>query len=262
MLTDSELEILKLAKEANPHWFVAIMRAANIMADRRRKYSGDEHPYWNFVDMSERTGLSMMQVFDFYVHIKRSRQVITEGQDFADESFLDSLIDELNYVAIKAGWFVDGIRKEDVIDGNSDQWAKVWPIITLDFDGVLNKYDGWKGYYAHFDPRDDAIQFLRALKKFGYYIVVTTARPDDNLWTVQEWLERHDMAQYVDLVTNKKVPSQVYFDDRAVQFFGDYLPDYILDLYRFKAYWQTDDNTDDPTAEQLQRINDETLDED
>jgi hypothetical protein len=70
MLSDKELEILSVAKKANPHWFKALINAAEIMAQRRQKYAGQNHPYFNFVDMSYRLDTDMSTVFKFYLNIK------------------------------------------------------------------------------------------------------------------------------------------------------------------------------------------------
>ena len=54
---------------------------------------------------------------------------------------------------------------------------KTLPTISLDFDGVLNTYDGWKGEDGLFSPRVGAYAFLRRLSEF-YVIVVHSTESD------------------------------------------------------------------------------------
>lgn len=118
-LTEHELEILEQAKEANPWWFKAVTIAANIMSQRRKKYAGTHHPYFNFVDMVYRNGLSISQVFKFYLNIKASRVSTTE-EDFSDERIVDSWIDAANYALIGAGWWAGGLTENQVL--TQDEW--------------------------------------------------------------------------------------------------------------------------------------------
>lgn len=114
MLTEQEKTVLEEAKVANPHWFNAMLRAGEIMTERRQKYAGKNHPYYNFVDMAYRLGESIANVFKFYLNIKTSR-LSTTDQDFSDERVLDTWIDVANYALIAAGWSLDDLKEEDVI---------------------------------------------------------------------------------------------------------------------------------------------------
>lgn len=108
------------------------------------------------------------------------------------------------------------------------------PTVCVDLDGVLNRYDGFRGGKFYHDPSPGADEFLRRLNELGYRVVVLTVR-----WKadVEEWLERHDLARHVAEVTDRKPPAHVYVDDRALCFKGDF--DAILDQIRhFKAHWE------------------------
>ena len=115
-MTPDEIKILTEAKKANQWWFVAMLEAASMMVERRKKYAGDEHPYTNFVDLYYRDeNRSMMDVFRFYLDIKKSRLSVTGDQDFVDERVIDTFMDAGNYGFLAAGWILGDLTPEDVI---------------------------------------------------------------------------------------------------------------------------------------------------
>jgi len=103
-------------------------------------------------------------------------------------------------------------------------------IIMVDFDGVIHKYEGWKG--TNLDgPLDGAKEFIEDLVK-EYEVIVHTTR---NYWKVRMWLRKYDFPSLH--VTKKKIPASIYIDDRAVQFKGDF-KQLEKDLKNFKVYWK------------------------
>jgi hypothetical protein len=95
-----------------------------------------------------------------------------------------------------------------------------WRDLYVDFDNTLNIQGPWRGFYEHFPPRPGAREFLEALVKRGYKVIIFTARPDiPETW---QWLIDHDMAQFCETVTNVKKPGVNYIDDRAIRFRGNY----------------------------------------
>ena len=48
--------------------------------------------------------------------------------------------------------------------------------VCIDFDGVLNTYDGWKGEDELFNPREKVEWFLKQLRQAGYEIVIHSTR--------------------------------------------------------------------------------------
>jgi len=132
---------------------------------------------------------------------------------------------------------------------SKDFWAKLYPVIAVDFDGVLNHYNGWTGQYQRYDIRSGAKEFLAGIKNLGYNIVIFTARPSENLEDVRGQLTEHGMDVYVSMITNVKPPAIVYIDDRGITFKGDY--DEMLNaIPTFKAYWEGEEPADGPTEEQ------------
>jgi ribonucleotide monophosphatase NagD (HAD superfamily) len=107
-------------------------------------------------------------------------------------------------------------------------------IVCVDLDGVLNDFDGWKGADYFHPPRPGAREFLQALRQQGYRVVVFTVRWKPH---VEEWLANHDLAQFVDEVTDKKPPAHVYIDDRAFCFRGNF-EEVLVTIPNFRAHWE------------------------
>ena len=99
--------------------------------------------------------------------------------------------------------------------------------ISIDFDGVIHKNS--KGYHdgtIYDEPLEGSREALEKLSK-DYDIVIFTAKakPDRGLVNgktgtqlVWEWLEEHDMAQFVTKVTAEKPRAVQYIDDKGVKF--------------------------------------------
>lgn len=111
------------------------------------------------------------------------------------------------------------------------EWHKE-KIVSIDFDGVLSQYDGWKGENVTGKPIEGARSFILNLIKSGYKPVVFTARKPE---LVSNWLNEFGFPDIE--VTNTKYPSLVYIDDRCVKFDGDFskLSD---DLKEYDVYWR------------------------
>lgn len=110
------VDVLTDAESANPHWYRAMAHAAKIMTERRKKYAGDEHPYFNFVDMAHRNQEDILKIFRNYINIKASRLSASINKDFEDESVLDTFIDLANYALIAAGWILDGLEMDSIME--------------------------------------------------------------------------------------------------------------------------------------------------
>lgn len=86
-------------------------------------------------------------------------------------------------------------------------------VVCFDFDGVLSKYDGWKGADSAGSAISKAVSLVKKLHSDGFTIVVLTAR--SKLSTVQKWLDAHGLS--FAKATNTKPPAAAYIDDRAVR---------------------------------------------
>jgi hypothetical protein len=109
------------------------------------------------------------------------------------------------------------------------------PVVCVDLDGVLNLFDTWRSPEYFHPLRPGAREFLLRLKQDGYRVVVLTVRWFE--W-VEKWLDENGMREYVDEVTDRKPPAQVYLDDRAVCFQGDFDEAY-RQIVTFKPFWET-----------------------
>lgn len=107
------------------------------------------------------------------------------------------------------------------------------PTVAVDLDGVLHAYHGWKGPDVMNGLNPGARDFLEALAKGGYTVVVYTSRPVEY---VRPWLEEHDLADLVADVTNIKPPAVAYIDDRAIRFNGDF--DQALEDLALPVWWK------------------------
>lgn len=105
--------------------------------------------------------------------------------------------------------------------------------VAIDFDGVLNTYDGWAGEDELFEPRVGVGYFLARLDE-TYNVVIFTVRKPRLVW---DWLVEYNLSQYVSRVTNKKPKAFVYIDDRALKFDGDY-DEIIREVGCFTAHWE------------------------
>ena len=106
------------------------------------------------------------------------------------------------------------------------------PFICIDFDGVLNNYD----HYDENDlstPKHGAKEFLEKLSR-EFTIIILSARKYPK---IVQWLEQHDMIQYVSEVTSIKPPARIYLDDGGINFNGDY-EKALKDIKNFKTYWE------------------------
>ena len=103
--------------------------------------------------------------------------------------------------------------------------------ICVDFDGVLNTYDGWKGEEELFVPREGAKEFLEKLSE-EYTVTIFTTRDTAK---IKFWMKKYNM--YYDNITNIKRGAFCYVDDRGLKFNGDY-DETFKQIHKFKAWWE------------------------
>lgn len=94
-------------------------------------------------------------------------------------------------------------------------------IICLDFDGVVNDYQGWRdeGFDVILDePKPGAVEGIKALRAMGYRVVIHSARTgyEGGIRCIKFWLEKHGIV--VDDVAEHKPVALIYVDDRGMRF--------------------------------------------
>ena len=124
------------------------------------------------------------------------------------------------------------------------QWVDSRKTICIDFNGVLDTYQGFTGRMH--PPREGASNFLRQLRDLGFTIVVLTSC---DAMDVHKWLRDYDMLQYVSGVTSTKVPAIVYLDDRGITFNGDFI-EAIESILKFKCFWEDAEHKETPDRQE------------
>ncbi len=106
--------------------------------------------------------------------------------------------------------------------------------ILIDLDGVLNEY-GKEKFDENCIPRikDGALDFIRQLCNFAELYLFTSR----NLKLAVMWLIENGLDKYFKDVTNIKIPSYLYIDDRTVCFKGDY-QSILKEVKEFEVYWK------------------------
>lgn len=106
--------------------------------------------------------------------------------------------------------------------------------ILLDLDGVLNEY-GETSYDENYIPKikHGAIDFIRSLSEIGELYLFTSR----NLKLTAKWLFENNIDSYFNDITNIKIPSYLYIDDRCVCFKGNYAQT-LEEIKNFKVHWQ------------------------
>lgn len=108
--------------------------------------------------------------------------------------------------------------------------------VCVDFNGVLDNYDGWHGDPYSSSMAQGADLFLKRLNDLGYEVVILTSA---DTGIVTEWLEEWGLSKYVKTVTNHKIPAFAYVDDRAINHNGDFLKT-LKEIETFEAHWEKD----------------------
>ena len=106
--------------------------------------------------------------------------------------------------------------------------------ILIDLDGVLNEY-GKEPYNENFIPeiKNGAKEFVQELSKIGELYLFTSR----NLMLSAKWLLQNELDTYFKDITNVKLPSYLYIDDRCICFNGHY-SDTLDEIKQFKVYWK------------------------
>lgn len=107
--------------------------------------------------------------------------------------------------------------------------------ILIDLDGVLNEY-GLEKFNENFIPniKMGAYEFCEKLSKNAELYLFTSR----NLMLATKWLINNNLDKFFKDVTNIKLPSFLYIDDRTICFEGDYNK-LLYEIENFKVYWKS-----------------------
>ena len=106
--------------------------------------------------------------------------------------------------------------------------------ILIDLDGVLNEY-GKEPYDENFIPeiKSGAKEFIEKLSESAELYLFTSR----NLMLSAKWLFDNKIDKYFKDITNTKLPSYLYIDDRCVCFRGNF-DETLKEIQNFSTYWK------------------------
>tara|TARA_R100001509_G_scaffold33554_1_gene17719 strand:+ start:98 stop:1105 length:1008 start_codon:yes stop_codon:yes gene_type:complete len=119
--------------------------------------------------------------------------------------------------------FNNKLSNKDVPPGMEGQQNN----LAIDFDGVIHNFDkGWHDGTCYGDPINGSLDSIKKLaKKYNLIVYSAKVRPDRPLVNgktgnelVREWLEKHDVLQYIQEITHEKPRAKYYIDDKAIEF--------------------------------------------
>jgi hypothetical protein len=102
--------------------------------------------------------------------------------------------------------------------------------ICVDFDGVIHKYTHWNSGLLNAQCIDYAPEALQSLRNLGHTIIIHTTRDEEE---IKQWLETfHVPYDYIN--ENPEIQGRnpgkpiadIYVDDRAIQFNGNWSTTY------------------------------------
>lgn len=125
---------------------------------------------------------------------------------------------------------------------NLDLKLKEGHAVCFDFDGVIHKYrQGWQDGSIYDEASQEALDLMLLLQKLGIPVFICSTRKPEQIitwWNKQGfWADTikigEDETFWKDTkfigVTNRKLPAQLYIDDRAYKYTGQTVKQFILD---------------------------------
>ncbi len=114
--------------------------------------------------------------------------------------------------------------------------------IAFDFDGVIAKYEGFKGVHDVAEPIMEVVKAITLLKEKDFKILIHSTRGDDFL---KSYCEKFSIPfDYINKRPDRqgenpgKPVAYVYVDDRAICYNGQDAQALVGEIENFKAYWE------------------------
>lgn len=114
--------------------------------------------------------------------------------------------------------------------------------VCFDFDGVIHKYSkGWQDGTIYDEPNTEMLDLILLLQKLEIPVFICSTR---NPIQIKEWWNKHILYPKSTLtgagdkfwnntefvgITNRKLPAQLYIDDRAYKYTGQTVKQFIID---------------------------------
>ncbi len=147
-------------------------------------------------------------------------------EEYGEGNWLEGVdaIDHLMSLRLMSLPGFEAAEPEFIVKKSSD--SRRSRTVCVDLDGVLAKYDGWKGLETIGDPIDGAREFMQTLSE-KYFVLVHTARiANENVKTedhiqrvknmVVEWLVENEIPFGDVFIGRGKPLASAFIDDRGV----------------------------------------------
>lgn len=115
--------------------------------------------------------------------------------------------------------------------------------VAFDFDGVIHKYsEGWKDGSIYDEYNEQVIELIKLLQRMNIPVFILSTR---NVNQIKKWWDEQEFDIPCQLIsngeffwkdtavvgiTNRKLPAQLYIDDRAYRYEGQGVKDFLKDF--------------------------------
>ncbi len=113
---------------------------------------------------------------------------------------------------------------------------------AFDFDGVIAKYDGFKGRDHFGEPNEVVVATIRQLSEMGHKIILHSTRGEESMR--KYCLDNNIPVDYfnrnpeLEGENPGKPIAYVYVDDRAICYRGQTTEELVKEITEFKAHWE------------------------
>ena len=113
---------------------------------------------------------------------------------------------------------------------------------AFDFDGVIAKYDGFKGRDHFGEPNEVVVATIRQLSEMGHKIILHSTRGEESMkkycLDINIPVDYFNRNPELEGENPGKPIAYVYVDDRAVCYKGQTTEELVKEITEFKAHWE------------------------